>query len=241
MQKLRKNLPAVISCALLAAISLLNILITVISGIDPTKQITSLLMGLVLILAVSFVKENHIYKAALPIYLCAVAILVIQLVFENHFYWTFNRYICVGAIAFYTASLLPLTSIQIAKSITKYSKVSVGRFIITCTLFLIPVGLVFFQRNLMPVIVSMIVFAIGIVVLKIENRINVPWRALVISVILLGILFVGLYSEGGYFADRINVILTRGACDPFGVGWVRTVLNSIFKSTPLIGATTFTI
>ena len=68
-----------------------------------------------------------------------------------------------------------------------------------------------------------------------------PWRVFIIIGALLGILSVWMYVEGDLFSERIDVILTRGASDPLGFGWARTVIDTVLRSAPLFGSTTITI
>lgn len=234
MQELRKNSYAAASCGLLIIVSLLNILISTITDADLTKQIIQFLIGIVLILAVSFVKEFHIYESALPAYICSVIILIVQLLFGDKYNLVSNCYIHIGSFSFYTASLLPLTLIQISKFVTKCNGVSSKGFAAACALFFVPIGLVFAQNNMTPVAVAIIAFFIGVIILKKENRISTPWRLLAIPFIASLILFVVLYSKGSYFTKIVDVVLTRGDCDPLGSGWVRKVLDRIFIDTPLV-------
>lgn len=237
----QKNSLAVISTILLTVISSINILISIISVHDPTKQIATVLMGAVVVLAVSFLKEEYLYKSASLIYICAIALMIVQLIFGKDSSYAYRRYLYLCGFAIYTAAILPLISFQVSKSITKYTRLSINSFAVVSGLVLIPLTLIFFQTNLTPVIIAMVVIAVGAVILKLEGRLNITWRAFIIPILLLGILVVGLYDESDYFADRIDIIITRGACDPFSGGWVRIVLDSIFKSTPFIGKTTYAI
>lgn len=240
MQK-QKNPLAVFSSTLLIIISLTNILISVISVYDPAKQMVTILLGAAVILAVSFLKEEHLHKAATLIYVSAILLMVVQLIFGYDLNYLSRRYIYLCGFAIYTAAILPLISFQVAKTITKYNRISTNKFIIVCGLTLMPMVLIFFQTNLTPVIITLMVTTVSIIVLKREGRLNIPWRAFVIPVLLLGVLAIAFYSESAYIAERIDTIICRGANDPFGSGWVRTVLDGIFASTPLIGKTAYAI
>lgn len=239
MQKIKNNLLSILTCVLLAGVTCLNILTTVLTDGNPARQITAILIGLLFIVALSFAKEKHLHKAALPVYLCATLILIFQLVSESYRFSFNQRYLFIGSYAFLTASLLPLTSIQVAKKITEFKTINIDRLIGICILVLLPIGLVFFQTNSTPVIVALMVCAIGGIILKKEKRIRIPWRVFAILAISVAIYCAVAYTDGGYISRKIDVIFTRGTCCPLEDGWVRTVLDGILTNTPLIGASTF--
>ena len=238
---IRKNSMTIFSSILLIIISSLNVLISAVSSYEPAKQIITVLMGAAVVIAVSFLKEEHLHKAATVIYICAVILMIGQLIFGKELSFQHRRYLYLCGLAIYTAAILPLISFQVAKSITKYNCISISNFAMVCGLVLIPIALIYFQANLTPVIIAMFVVAVSIIVLKREGRLNMPWRFFAIPVILLSVFVVAIYSESSYVAERVNTIICRGANDPMGSGWVRTVLDGIFTSTPLIGQTTYTI
>lgn len=238
---LRKESLAVISSVLLVAISLLNIVISVISGNEPVKQMVIVLIGIAVVFAVSFLKEKYVYKSAMFFYLGTVLLIMIHWIFIDDLTYESTRYLNIGRLSIYTAAALPLISFQIAKSITKYSCLSMKNLAIVLALVLLPLTVVLFQINFPPVITAMLVIAVSAVVLKRDGRINIPWRFFILILLLLCVFVAVLYAQDGYVANRINAIFTRGACDPYGGGWVRTVLDGIFTSTPIIGKTTYLI
>lgn len=241
MQKLKENSFAAIAGVLATVISVLSILVAFLADSHPLKVIMSILTGLLLILAVSFVKEEYVHKFSVGLYLSVTVFLVVKII-VNMFSSSFpNGELTIGNLVLYIPALLPLVSMQISKSMTKYEKVSTEKFILICLLYLLPVVLVLVCGAPTASAVAMMAFAIGIAVLKVKKRISISWRAIAIWGVLFVILLVGLYSAGGSFSNRIDIIFTRGYSDPRITGWLRIFLDELLKNAALVGETYLTI
>lgn len=237
--KVKKNMPAVFSSILLLFISIIGLFLYSFSSFNMEIKVISVLMGVVIITAVSFLDEKLIYKYSLPVYVCVNLLLLIQLIAGRGYNGESKQYIIVGSVLFFTASVLPLISIFLSTIISKYEQITIKRFALICILIFLPLALVFLQHNLTMLIVSLIAFFTGLLVLIAEKRVVFPKRLFVIFTILAAILAIILYLESGYFADKIDIIITRGKSDPLNGGLQRIVIDSILKSTPFFGEATF--
>ncbi len=242
MKALKKNLPAVISIVMLAVISAFWIVAAVVSSADLVRPIVLICVGAVIITLMAFVKEQHIHKSSLYVYFVVIALLVVTLFFDYPIYG-FHRYLVFGYITIYPAALLPFTGIQAASMISRYKNVSIPRFMGICAVALLPALLVYFQNNTMPVLMLLAVALITAFIMSVKKRVNIHPALFIIPIVLAIVLFFIVYNGDTYFSsyirERIEVILTRGQCDPLDSGWVRTTIDSIFTSTPFIGRTEY--
>lgn len=234
--KTKEKIWPVASCTFLMVFCLLNIIISFVSCPDslfdsPDSGILSVLIGVILIIGTSFLKEEYLYKFAMPIYIVINVLLVVQLIFEKDRIYMFGFTIAV-------ASLLPLLSVGISKSIYKYN---VTKKYIPYIIILIPLALTLFQMAIAPATVFFIAFSVALIIFKCEKTVKVSWRIFALSAILIILVTFKLYLEYGYFYELINICITRGKSDPHETGFMRIVIDEIFKSSKLIGATSFSI
>lgn len=238
MQKIKSNIHLVISCILLTLISSLNIFINLAAGKSFARPITAVLIGTLLIIGISFLKEKHLYDFSLILYLAVLVLLIIPLFADST---PFNRFIVIGSVALLTSATVPLAFMQVSKTITRYRAVTTERFIAICFLSALPTFILLLQYNHTFMILSLMVIFVTTIILKKENRIKIPWRVFIIIAILAIIYLIAIYSDGGYISQRMDVIFTRGMCDPYGAGWVRTVCDKLFKSAKIIGSSSYMV
>lgn len=234
MQTIKKNLLPTITIGLLFLITGVNILINYVSGSRLNTSLFSALIGFAFIILISLLKEEHLYKISIPAYMLSMVILAVPLFGHDYFtrhFWDMNYFM------FYVPTVIPLAIPFISRSVVQSTVLSPLRFVWVCLLTLIPIGLVFCEPNLTDAFIAFLAFAIFVVSLKKEGRLKVSWRVLILPIIVFTATVIFYYPQSSYMSEKIQTILTRGANEPLGAGWVRTVLDGIFTKTPLIGHT----
>lgn len=216
-----------------------DIFIGMAEQLDFAKTLTFALVSLLAIGLTLLVKEKALYKASPILYWAVIVILCIQLLVGDELNYLSLRYLYLfDVIALYTAALLPLTYIQTAKIISRFSVIRAERAVGIGLALLLPTLLVFAQINAVPAGLALLVGYLTFLVMRRENRIRFPWPAFLIPPVLAALLF---FLYGGAPNLRWETILSRGQNDPLGAGWVRTVLDHVFVNTPLIGPTSYTV
>lgn len=238
---LRKNFLAVISVVLFAVILSVSVMVSIVSVNETASTVLTVLIGLATVVFVLFLKEKHLYNMAKIAYIAVIVLLLLPILLADDSDGFYSSALHLGPITVYTASLLPLISFQLAKTTTKYNRLSVNSKYALRGLILAPMLLFFFQFTFAYIIVSLLVIAVSVIILKHDGRLSITWKSFIIPVILTAVIIALLYNDDFYFSHRIEAVLTRGASDPYGFGWVRTVLDGIFKGTPFIGETTYLI
>ena len=187
---------------------------------------------------ISFLKEEYLYDFSLILYSVVLIMLFLPLFLETSYS---NRYLVIGSFAFLTSAAVPLSFMQISKVITRYRAVTTERLIAICFLSALPTFVLLLQNNHAYMILSLMVIFVTAIILKRENRIKIPWRVFIMLAIFAMICLVAIYSDGGYIRQKVDVIFTRGMCDPYGVGWVRTVCDKLFKSAKIVGSSSYMV
>ncbi len=236
---LRKNFLAVISVVLFAVILSVSVMVSVVSVNDTSRAVLTVLTGVITVVFGLFLKEKYLYNIAKIAYIAVIVLLLLPILLADDSKGYYSSALYLGPIAVYTAAALPLISFQLAKTTTKYNRLSVNSKYALRGLILAPMSLVFFQFTFAYIIVSLLVIAVSVIILKCDGRLSITWKSFIIPVILTAVIIALLYNDDFYFSQRIEVVLTRGASDPNNFGWMRIFLDDIFKGTPFIGETAY--
>lgn len=238
MKAIKNNLLPITSVCMLLLISVASVFISTVSGVDISRPLMSIVMGITMICGVSVVKEEYLHKAALIIYLAVIGVLCVQLLSGDEVDPVSMRYLYVfDMFALYTAALLPLTYLQSAKLIGKYKTIGIDKLLSILLVMYIPMILVFAQINMDPVVIAFLVFYITLIVMRKEKRIQIPWITFLVPIVLILLTIISICNETYFTSMKFETILTRGQNDPLGLGWVRTNLDGILMNTPFVGAT----
>ena len=241
MKAIKNNLLPIASVCMLLLISVASIFISTVSGVEISRPLMSIVMGIAMICGISFVKEEYLHRAAQITYLAVIGMLCVQLLVCEEIDPVSMRYLYVfDMFALYTAALLPLTYLQSAKLIGKNKTMGTDKLLSILLVMCIPMLLVFAQINMDPVVIAFLVSYITLVVKRKEKRINVSWIVFFIPIVLIVIAIVFMYTNTYYMSMKLETIITRGQNEPLGAGWIRTNLDGILMNTPFIGATHYT-
>lgn len=213
-----------------------------ISGGNDMVLLISAVIGLALIAALLFVKEEYLYKAAPWIYLVAVAVLAFQ-IYDLDFSLdtSLSRNVRILGVSIYSSALIPFTYLLLSRLISEYNVLNHFKRVLVFIAALFPLCLVAIQINRIPILISLLVYCVVLVIVKKDGKIKIErWVAPVITVgVIAGLVYV--YFETPSLRQKIDIILTRGESDPYGIGWIRKVLDGIFANTPVVGKTNFVI
>ena len=238
MKTVKNNLLLIVSIALLLVLSAVGLVVLSIN----VQTVVTVVIGLLMVAGMLFLKEEHIHKSSLIIYVLVIGILLLKLILDNNVNYTSKLYIALfNPASLYTAAFLPLTYIQSAKMIGGYRNIKTLMFFVIIGVMILPIVLAFVQVNITPVIISSLVCYITLSVAKKEKRINVSWVVFLLLIVLAILTVAFIYLDSSYARIKLETIITRGHNEPLAAGWVRTNLDGIFTNTPFIGETNYFI
>lgn len=218
----------------------LNILSSTISGVGIENSIMSIVFGAIIIALLSAVKGKLFYIFSGSLYAFVILTLIMHLSARGNYHEpaTARFFYITSDLIIFSAALTPLAALMPIKLVDKHKPVKPGRFLWIYFLMLVPLVLLFAIRNHPALIMSLIVLYLIIFLLIKDKLIEIPWPAYFLNI--TAVICGGYYIYNtGRIRDQAMLILSRGQIDPEGRGWVRVVLDTVFRKALIFGRADF--
>ncbi len=197
-------------------------------------------VGLILSAAVAFVGARLLKTKRLitlsPI-IAMFGLIVSLLPTIIHTWYTFNRFLYIGAVNLYVPCFILLTAFSAGLAATYRKGWKWQSLPITLVLLALPCITLSVSHSIPQIAVVFFTWFFFMIALARGGRTQTPWYVLAgVSVLFIGLFCYAVFAHADG-VERLSTVFTRGQSDPLGVGYVRSLADQVIRSARIFGAT----
>lgn len=238
MTKLKENLLPIAAVILAVSLAAFGLFTFTDSGRNVLPRLAYTAIAFVVVLAAAFMRESILRIFAVAAYIGEVTLLMASL-FMNDIYA--DTAVRIGYISVNPPYMIVLCLPFIAFCAEKIKKADWKKTALLAVAAIVPAAFLLVLGGMYLFFGYFAVVYIMFIVLRADRELNITYMVFPATVIVSIIIFFSYAKDGIFFSELLDVVRTRGQCDPRGTGWLRILYDGIFRYSPLVGETTTVI